>query len=64
MGIATQLLERGVPADDIVLGFQAPSMRHIPSLRLASLTMFPNSSNQPNLIVVKGFPQLLSNRSE
>lgn len=27
IGIATQLLELGVPADDIVLGFQAPSMR-------------------------------------
>ena len=26
-GIATQLLELGVPADDIVLGFQSPDMR-------------------------------------
>lgn len=27
IGIATQLLELGVPADDIVLGFQAPDIR-------------------------------------
>lgn len=27
IGIATQLLELGIPNDDIVLGFQAPEMR-------------------------------------
>ncbi len=27
IGIATQLLELGIPADDIVLGFQAPNRR-------------------------------------
>ncbi|NEO72025.1 XisI protein [Moorena sp. SIO3H5] len=27
IGIATQLLELGVPAEDIVLGFHAPNMR-------------------------------------
>jgi XisI protein len=34
-GIANELLEAGVPAEDIVLGFQHPSKRHLTEFAIA-----------------------------